>query len=120
MKLNNNSASSTADVGSLGPNSLGLYDTRGNVWAWCLDSHDPAVHVLRGGAWDTTDEPSSRIVFRWYKLTSDWKTRDWHCTSCRKERYRSKIKCIWQDRKAVTGIAQVMRIARYKACWMPE
>jgi formylglycine-generating enzyme required for sulfatase activity len=66
MKLNNGNISSPASVGSLGPNSLGLYDMRGNVWAWCLDSNDPAVRVLRGGAWDTFDEPSSRIVFRWY------------------------------------------------------
>jgi formylglycine-generating enzyme required for sulfatase activity len=66
MKLNNGNISSTATVGSLGPNSLGLYDTRGNVWAWCLDASDPATHVLRGGAWSTFDEPSSRIVFRWY------------------------------------------------------
>jgi formylglycine-generating enzyme required for sulfatase activity len=66
MKLNNGNISSTAPVGSLGPNSLGLYDTRGHVWEWCLDSNDPLVRVLRGGAWDTISEPTSRIVFRWY------------------------------------------------------
>jgi formylglycine-generating enzyme required for sulfatase activity len=66
MSLNGNFRSSTASVGSLKPNSLGLYDTRGNVMEWCLDSHDPAYHVLRGGAWNTSIEPNSRIVFRWY------------------------------------------------------
>jgi formylglycine-generating enzyme required for sulfatase activity len=67
MVLNGNSHSSTAPAGSLGPNSLGLYDTRGNVMEWCLDSHDPqSYRVLRGGAWDTFDEASARIEFRNY------------------------------------------------------
>ena len=66
MKLNNSSVNSTAPVGSLGPNNLGLYDMRGNVWAWCLDSHDDAVRVSRGGAWDTVAEPSARIECRNY------------------------------------------------------
>jgi hypothetical protein len=66
MKLNNHGISSTAVAGSLGPNNLGLYDMRGNVWAWCLDSHNPAVRVLRGGAWDTVAEASARIDCRNY------------------------------------------------------
>lgn len=75
MKLNGN-YNSTAPVGSLGPNSLGLYDTRGNVMEWCLDSHDPSYHVLRGGAWDTDVEPSSRIEFRFYAQDPAQKQND--------------------------------------------
>lgn len=66
MSLNGNRRASTAPVGTLKPNSLGLYDTRGNVMEWCSDSHDPAYHVLRGGSWNTWLEPNSRIAFRWY------------------------------------------------------
>ena len=76
MKLNGD-RSSTASVGSLGANSLGLYDTRGNVMEWCLDSHDPSYHVLRGGGWDTFVEPSSRIEFRTYVQDPTEKKNDY-------------------------------------------
>jgi formylglycine-generating enzyme required for sulfatase activity len=76
MKLNGDH-SSTAPVGSLGANGLGLYDTRGNVMEWCLDSANPMVHVLRGGAWDTAVEPSSRLEFRNYVQTPDEKKNDY-------------------------------------------
>lgn len=65
MKLNGD-VSSTAPVGSLGANSLGLYDTRGNVMEWCLDSQDSGNRVLKGGAWDTWVEINARPEFRWY------------------------------------------------------
>lgn len=58
--------SSTESVGSLGANSLGLYDMRGNVMEWCLDPQDKPFRVLRGGAWDTFDEPSTRLEFLHY------------------------------------------------------
>jgi formylglycine-generating enzyme required for sulfatase activity len=62
----NNSRSSTAPVGSLGANSLGLYDIRGDLWEFCLDPEDQPYRVLRGGAWNTFYEPNSRVEFRWY------------------------------------------------------
>ena len=60
--------SSTAPVGSLGANQLSLYDTRGNVWEFCLDRNDPSqpYRVLRGGAWNTTVKINMRIDFRYY------------------------------------------------------
>jgi formylglycine-generating enzyme required for sulfatase activity len=58
--------SGTATVGSLGPNSPGLYDIRGNLWEFCLDPQDKPYRVLRGGAWDTFTEINARIDFRWY------------------------------------------------------
>jgi formylglycine-generating enzyme required for sulfatase activity len=66
MKLNNGNCSSTATVGSLGANSLGLYDTRGNVMEWCLDPQDKPFRVLCGGAWDTFLDINARPEFRWY------------------------------------------------------
>lgn len=77
MKYNSATNNSTAPVGSLGANSLGLYDTRGNVMEWCLDSHDPSYHVLRGGAWDTAVEPSTRIEFRNYVQNPDERKNDY-------------------------------------------
>jgi formylglycine-generating enzyme required for sulfatase activity len=65
------SRTATAPVGSLGPNSLGLYDTRGNLWEFCLDPEDKPYRVLRGGAWDTTIEINLRPEFRWYSNGPD-------------------------------------------------
>jgi len=77
MKLNHGELNSTASVGTLGANSYGLYDTRGNVMEWCLDSANAADHVLRGGAWDTEVEPSSRIAFRNYVQDPTEKKNDY-------------------------------------------
>ena len=65
MKLQNANCSSTATTGSLGANSLGLYDTRGNVMEWCLDPQDQPYRVLRGGAWDTFLPVNARPEFLW-------------------------------------------------------
>ena len=67
------SRSGTAAVGSLGPNGPGLYDTRGNVWEWCLDPQDKPFRVARGGAWDTSIEVNLRPEFRWYGAPDDRK-----------------------------------------------
>jgi formylglycine-generating enzyme required for sulfatase activity len=72
MKLNNGS-SATAQVGSLGANNLGLYDTRGNVMEWCLDSNDNSNRVLKGGAWDTWLDINARPEFRWYAAPGEAK-----------------------------------------------
>jgi formylglycine-generating enzyme required for sulfatase activity len=72
MKVNNGS-SSTAMVGSLGANNLGLYDIRGNVMEWCLDSQDASNRVLKGGAWDTWLDINARPDFRWYAAPGEAK-----------------------------------------------
>lgn len=67
------SQTSTKPVGSLQPNSLGLYDMRGNVMEFVLDRHDPSqtYRVLRGGAYDTWFEVNLRTNFRHYAAGPD-------------------------------------------------
>lgn len=73
MSLKMQRRSSTAPVGSLGPNSLGLYDTRGNVMEWCLDPQNRPYRVLRGGAWNTYISINARVAFRWYAQPNEAK-----------------------------------------------
>lgn len=74
MSLSLPRRSSTEPVGSLAPNSLGLYDIRGNVMEWCLDPQDKPYRVLRGGAWDTYIDINARPEFREYSAPDKTKS----------------------------------------------
>ena len=63
--------SGTAPVGSLGPNSLGLYDLRGNVKEFCLGDTSKPYRVLRGASWQDWIEVNLRPEFRTYCLPND-------------------------------------------------
>ena len=56
----------TSPVGSLGPNSLGLYDVRGNVMEFCLGDDSKPYRVLLGGSWEDFIEINLRPEFRFY------------------------------------------------------
>jgi formylglycine-generating enzyme required for sulfatase activity len=63
----------SAPVGTLAPNSLGLYDTRGNVMEFCLGDTDKPYRVLRGGSWADNIEINLRKEFRFYATPDDRK-----------------------------------------------
>ena len=69
----------TSPVGSFAPNTLGLNDMKGNVWAWSTDcwqpftnapsakSDDCTMRVLLGGAWSTNRTVVTASFSGWEK-----------------------------------------------------
>jgi formylglycine-generating enzyme required for sulfatase activity len=71
--LNNAHRGGTEPVGSLKPNSLGLYDTRGNVMEFTLSDPSSNYRVLHGGSWADFVEINMRLAFRFYTTADDRK-----------------------------------------------
>ncbi|HWF19728.1 MAG TPA: SUMF1/EgtB/PvdO family nonheme iron enzyme, partial [Verrucomicrobiae bacterium] len=71
--LNGATRSGTSLVGSLAPNSLGLYDTRGNVMEFCMNDEAKHFWFLKGGSWADFVEVNLRPDFRWYCKPDDRK-----------------------------------------------
>lgn len=63
----NGNRTGTAPVGSKKPNSLGLYDMRGNVAQWTLGDDSKPYRVLRGGSWQDWIDINLRPIFRIYQ-----------------------------------------------------
>lgn len=63
--------SGSASVGSLGPNSLGLFDMRGNVMEFCLADPGKPYRVLHGGSWKDRLDINLRPEFRFYCQPDD-------------------------------------------------
>lgn len=56
----------TAPVGSVSANALGIFDLCGNAWEWVEDSYSTSstLGVLRGGGWKSYQEQSLYVGFR--------------------------------------------------------
>ena len=70
----------TAPVGSFPPNTLGVYDMKGNVWEWSADCWHPFsyapktgdtscdMHLVLGGAWSTARSQIGQQTVGWEKV----------------------------------------------------
>lgn len=63
--LKGNTRPGPSNVGSTTPNSLGLYDVRGNVMEFCLGDDTKAYRFLKGGSWKDFVDVNLRPEFRW-------------------------------------------------------